>query len=811
MATLMREFASALAGVERPGDFSTTGVVELSAPGLVVEGVGPVALPLLPVQAAALVGVAAAAPFGRGEATIVDRDVRRTWQIDPGKVRIVGRHWPACLDRIVTSVASGLGVDTPVEAQFYKLLTYDQGSFFVGHRDTEKTPGMFATLVIVLPSLGKGGELVVRHQGREVRYELATDDPGEAAFAAFYADCVHEVLPITSGHRLTLVYNLVRRGGGKRLEPPRYESEVARLANLLRRWAGEESPQPRSGDEPSTAVAASAASPEDEDSDEDEFEGDQFDDDESDDDAWENDDSDDEDDDAEHHVGVAAGARLHADKIVYPLEHAYTPAELSFAALKGADAAAAGVMISAAEQAACDLHLALLVVEEDGAAEHTGYGRSRRSRYDDEDEDEFEIGEIFDTQRTLSDWRRPDSVHPSLGPIPVLEEELSPPDAFEDVKPDESHFHEATGNEGASFERTYRRAALVVWPRARTFAVLAQAGLVATIPALRDMVADPARWPAARDLAGHMIASWPRRPSRPKGSDASDSSTFLGLLGELGDPDLIRRFLGEVATAGGCDRNDNPAILAALSHLPERDRIGVLTRIVAARAKTAFADCADLLERAVREPKVRPHDLAEAAAALVGGLPGDPAVAQWGRVPRVEAGVIADLTAVLPAVDEEHAAEAVDHMLRWPKAYDLDEVIVPGLCEGAAGPAAPASPSVERLRAVARAHLDARIAEPLEKPTDYRRDPTLGCSCKDCAAVAAFLADPVQRTWTLKAPQHARDHVEHVVGRAQADVGCTTETKGRPYTLVLTKNQASYARRSRQRDIDLRNRAALGR
>lgn len=30
-------------------------------------------------------------------------------------------------------------------------------------------------------------------------------------------------------------------------------------------------------------------------------------------------------------------------KLVYPLEHAYTPAELSFAALKGADAAAEGV------------------------------------------------------------------------------------------------------------------------------------------------------------------------------------------------------------------------------------------------------------------------------------------------------------------------------------------------------------------------------------------------------------------------------------------------------------------------------------
>ena len=62
-------------------------------------------------------------------------------------------------------------------------------------------------------------------------------------------------------------------------------------------------------------------------------------------------------------------------KLVYPLEHAYTPAELSFAALKGADAAAAGVLAAAARDAACDLHAALLRIEESG-----GSGATPRSR-----------------------------------------------------------------------------------------------------------------------------------------------------------------------------------------------------------------------------------------------------------------------------------------------------------------------------------------------------------------------------------------------------------------------------------------------
>ena len=234
----------------------------------------PWRLPLLPVQAEQLITVAEAAPYGRGEVTIIDAAVRRCWQIGPDRVRLGGRHWATTLDRIVAEAADGLGVGEPVTAEFYKLLIYGPGSFFVGHRDTEKVRGMFATLVVVLPSIHAGGELVVRHKGREVRLALRSEEPAEAAFAAFYADCVHEVLPITEGHRLTLVYNLVRHGRGRPPEPPSYEREQARIAAVLRPWAeGKAHPDDHS-----------------------------------------------------------------PEKLVYPLEHAYTPAELGFAALKGADA-----------------------------------------------------------------------------------------------------------------------------------------------------------------------------------------------------------------------------------------------------------------------------------------------------------------------------------------------------------------------------------------------------------------------------------------------------------------------------------------
>ena len=452
MSSIATALAEIVATVRRPGDFFVTGTAELRAPVLEVEGVGRVALPLLPAQAVQLAAVAEPAPYGRGQDTVLDPAVRRSWQIGPERVRLGGRGWAATLEAILSRVANGLGVAAPIAASLHKLLLYEAGGFFVGHRDTEKLPGMFGTLVIVLPSLFAGGGLVVRHKGREVQLNLDRDDPAEIGFAAFYADCVHEVLPVTEGSRLTLVYNLVRPGHGQPPQPPGYEREQTGLAALLGAW--------RDG-----TWAADDAVPE---------------------------------------------------KLIHLLEHAYTPAELGFSALKGVDAAVAGVLAAAADRARCDLHLALLTVEESGAAE---YADTRGGRWDDEDE--FEAGEVFDRRVTLSEWRDRDGGAFRFGEIPAEDEEFAPSGALEALEPDEEHFHEATGNEGASFERTYRRAALVLWPADRRFAVLSQGGLAATLPYLDELarrwtdsapVQQAALATAAHDLAGHMIAGWPSRP-----------------------------------------------------------------------------------------------------------------------------------------------------------------------------------------------------------------------------------------------------------------------------------------------------------
>ena len=101
------------------------------------------------------------------------------------------------------------------------------------------------------------------------------------------------------------------------------------------------------------------------------------------------------------------------------------------------------------------------------------------------------------------------------------------------------------------------------------------------------------------------------------------------------------------------------------------------------------------------------------------------------------------------------------------------------------------------------AHLLARTAEPLEPPKDWRRADALSCHCPQCRELAAFLADPARERWTLKAAEPARSHAETVIRNTEADLDLDTDRRGRPYTLIGTKNQASYDRRVSQRRQDL--------
>lgn len=723
-------------------------------PTLDVDGIGRIAFPVLPVQAERLIAIAEEAPYGRGAETVVDRDVRRTFQIDPAKVRIGGRHWQETLTELVAEACRGLGVEGAVAAEFYKLLVYDVGSFFVDHRDTEKVAGMFATMVLLLPSSHQGGELIVRHLDRQVVLDPRPEEPSEIGFAAFYGDCVHEIRPVTDGCRLTLVYNLRFLDKRQPTAAPDYRAEMERAARALRGWAD-------AGNEP--------------------------------------------------------------DKLILALEHAYTPAELSFETLKGADAGVASVIAAAAAEADCDLHLALVSIEEGGSAEHDpSYRRRWRNRYEEEDDDEaFEVIEILDRNLMLSEWRGPDGGKSGLGVFPFSEEELCPADAFEDLTPDEQHFHEATGNEGASFERTYRRAGLVLWPRARRLAVLNQAGVGTTVPYLETLVArwetstpevKASLWQEADLLSGHMLRAWSRDTWRS--DNDTNAGRMLDLQARLGNVARIEEFLAELSAAGHYARQDNESIVRAAALLPPPRAANLLGRIIECNASNHPDVCADLLLQCVARPIGSANELSRLGAVLIDRLPGDladpTALNPWRRRQAPKAALVVDVLTAASRIDAGLAARAIDHILAWPGTYAPDDVLVPAALAFAKREDSVAWPAVKQVRQAALDHLGKRIGLPLAPPPDWERPNPLGCKCADCRELGSFLVMPDRQKWHLKAIQHRRTHVELSIMQAQCDLDVTTERRGSPHTLIATKNQASYERRVKERRQDLETVAALG-
>ena len=102
-----------------------------------------------------------------------------------------------------------------VTAKLHALNVYGPGGFFRRHQDTPRgDPHFVGSLVVCLPVAHTGGGLCIQHSGRSVVYSWGEGAAaGEVQWAAFFSDCVHEVLPVTAGHRVTLAYDLFSRPG----------------------------------------------------------------------------------------------------------------------------------------------------------------------------------------------------------------------------------------------------------------------------------------------------------------------------------------------------------------------------------------------------------------------------------------------------------------------------------------------------------------------------------------------------------------------------------------------------------------------
>ncbi|GAB7358221.1 hypothetical protein MBLNU230_g0373t1 [Neophaeotheca triangularis] len=139
-----------------------------------------------------LLQVCEPATFGRGNENVLDEGYRKAGKMDSEAFDTnFSPYETGIVDQIAQLLLPNLrakeSLERSVRAELYKLNVYSgPDGRFKKHVDTPRSPEQFGSLVVCLP---------VEHK------------------AAFYSDCEHEVLPVTSDHRVTLTYNLYATKG----------------------------------------------------------------------------------------------------------------------------------------------------------------------------------------------------------------------------------------------------------------------------------------------------------------------------------------------------------------------------------------------------------------------------------------------------------------------------------------------------------------------------------------------------------------------------------------------------------------------
>ncbi|OSX57111.1 hypothetical protein POSPLADRAFT_1112134, partial [Postia placenta MAD-698-R-SB12] len=153
------------------------------------------------------------ATFGRNHENVHDETYRRAGKLDSAHFSVkVDLLNSGLLDLICDDLLDDDYEERGIRAEMYKLNVYGKDSFFKPHVDTPRGQSMFGTLVIVFPPPHDGGSLILRHHDEEWTFDsgrmLSEQQEPSLAYVMFFSDVEHEVMPVKSGYRVTVTYNL---------------------------------------------------------------------------------------------------------------------------------------------------------------------------------------------------------------------------------------------------------------------------------------------------------------------------------------------------------------------------------------------------------------------------------------------------------------------------------------------------------------------------------------------------------------------------------------------------------------------------
>jgi hypothetical protein len=524
------------------------------------------------------------------------------------------------------------------------------------------------------------------------------------------------------------------------------------------------------------------------------------------------------------------------DRLVYLLDHEYTPRGLDWLRLKGADAQRAALLRAAAEVASCEVVLALADVHETWSAyeleDRRGWhGRSRYRGWDswDDDEDDesgwdgaddYELDELMESEITLERWIDSSGGRVANVGLSVGDDEVCATTGSDDLGPYKSEYEGYMGNWGNTLDRWYHRGAVVLWPRSRAFAVRAEASPSWALDSLAARV-------RRGDLVGAQGAAATLAPFWERATGRAESRGFftkvLRMARLIDDPALATMLLGpfrlEVLTPS------NAKALSALVECYGETWAASLVATWSTRRRFYYpkgprpqewiaslaAVCLALQETGdagKTAARLLLQDAWKWLSTVIGQDLDQPAPSQRQQsLSKLEVPV----AAVLEGASLVGAAELRDEMVGLLCRGDEDLVaLAVGVLR--ATPAPRWTPSgLDAVAAHSADALEARLARPVRARDDWSIELPKGCSCELCAGLRTFLHDRSRTTFEWPLAQDRRAHVHRRIDNAELPVTHKTRRRGRPYTLVLAKTGELFEREGQRRRRDEADLAWLNR
>ena len=755
-----------LAGFESDSssEFCSKVVTPFDDMSIHVKDVGDIHFPIKPKTVKALIKQSRPARYGLKEQTLLDKDVRDVWEIPKTRVKIDQRRWKKSFDGTLSQLEKALGISeaSALKAQLHNLIIYEPGQFFKPHQDSEKSDGMVATLVVLLPSYYRGGTLIVDHQGEKKCFTSRSCPEDKLTFIAFYADCYHEVRPVTEGYRVALTYNLILKDS----------------ANSVRAGA-DKVIHKKTQQELSVAINE----------------------------YFEN---------TRLNQQKNKSNKIENKKFVYLLDHEYTAKGLHWSRLKNNDGVRVNALKEIADKLDLNIYLSLIDVHECWDCQDNTDWECKRHRYweyeeeieykDEESETEnFTLLELIDSDVALNHSINLQGDVVTLSGLHIGGNEICWTRAMDKFKPFESEYEGYMGNWGNTMDHWYHRAAIVMWRKIDHYLMLLESSPKEFLDEIFSLVKNRTELANVKSIVSHVLPNW-----RGSGNDESPKalSRVLQLAIKIESPELASQLvkpLGQLTISKA-----SVPILIELAECygaqwctdsmqewlsPEYDWdkklvfVNTLFPIVNVFGKQHSRN-ADILTNWLLKYQLK---------TLKQDFSADLKTRQQAELDKgasTRTKILIDLMqATIVAKDNDVHDKLMSYIIEnenlFP-AIELASVLLKTKkdCKGSSF----AIRQYERLKSHTLRLVNEALSRKPRRVDDWSINDENNCSCEDCRQLKQFLQAPdqVRLKWPLA--KRRRQHIHQIIDTMRLPVKHITERVGSPHKLLLTKTDQLFKR-----------------